>query len=300
MNRLTNIIKRSSWKPWAAVLALIGVLAVCLWLNTSMPRLVLFLVFGLVLGFVLQRSRFCFVSAISNCFLFRDTRLLEGILGGLFVATLGFAYIMYRAVPNPATGEIPITAIVSPFGWHLLLGGVLFGIGMMLSGGCITGNLYRIGEGSLSAVVAFLGIIIGMGALQFTWPWWWQNYISTLPAIWLPAKIGWVWSIMLTLLIITILFLIVRRIKAKPLPPSHTSNPSNAKLTMRFAGAIKATFTKAWPLALGGVILGIVNVLLFQIAGRPWTITGEIMSWAQGFFTMLCLPPPALGAVPGT
>ena len=267
------------------------------WLNTTMPRLALFWVFGLALGFILQRSRFCFVSAISNCFLFRDTRLLEGILGGLFIATLGFAFIMYRMVPDPTTGNIPLTAIVSPFGWHLILGGALFGSGMMLSGGCVVGNLYRIGEGGISAVVALLGIILGMGALQFTWPWWWRNYIGKLPTIWLPAKIGWAGAVALTILIITILFIIVRRAMVTTAP---VSNPSNARLGAKIAKAIKSVFTKAWPLALGGVALGIMNVLLFQAAGRPWTVTGEVMSWTQGLFTLVHLPPPPFDAVPGT
>jgi len=299
MNKPANPGRRFNWKLWAAVLALGMVLAVFFWLNATMPRLALFWIFGLALGFILQRSRFCFVSAVSNCFLFRDTRLLQGILGGLFIATLGFVFIMYRMVPDPTTGNIPLTAIISPFGWHLALGGLLFGSGMMLSGGCITGNLYRIGEGGLSALVAFFGIILGMGALQFTWPWWWENYISTLPAIWLPAKVGWVGAVAITLLVIILLFIIVRRIRAKTPATDHTPT-SDARLSARFIGVVKLLFTKAWPLTLGGVVLGIMNVLLFQAAGRPWTVTGEIMSWAQGCFTFVGLPPPAFDAVPGT
>jgi hypothetical protein len=175
---MSKILSKPGWKTCAAILGCAGAVAVFLWLNTSLPRLALFWVFGLALGFVLQRSRFCFVSAVSNCFVFKDTRLLEGIMGGLFIATIGFAAIM-RGIP---AGTIPDGAVVTPFGWHLLLGGVMFGLGMMLSGGCIVGNLYRIGEGALASVVAFIGILAGMGMLQFNWPWWWNGYISKLPA----------------------------------------------------------------------------------------------------------------------
>lgn len=299
MSGINSSGQRFGWKPWAAVLAVAGVLVIFFWLNATVPRLALFWIFGIALGFILQRSRFCFVSAISNSFLFRDTRLLEGILGGLFVATIGFAFIMYRMAPNPTANNIPLTAIVSPFGWHLALGGLLFGCGMMLSGGCVVGNLYRIGEGGLSAVVAFLGILLGMGALQFTWPWWWQNYISARSSIWLPAEIGWVWSVALTLLVIAILFVIARQVKAKT-PPDVNSPALSTSLSSKFTKAMRAVFIKAWPLALGGVVLGIMNVLLFQAAGRPWTVTGETMSWAQGLFTLVHLPPPAFDAVPGT
>jgi len=299
MSGLNSSSKRFNWKPWAAALAIAGVFAVFFWLNASLPRLAIFWIFGLALGFILQRSRFCFVSAISNSFLFRDTRLLEGILGGLFIATIGFAFIMYQISPHPTDNNIPFAAIVSPFGWHLALGGLLFGCGMMLGGGCIVGNLHRIGEGSLSAVVAFLGILLGMGALQFTWPWWWQNYIGTLSPVWLPAKIGWWGAIILTLLVITVLFVIVRRVKAKmPVVVSH--HAQNTRLSTKFINISRAIFCKAWPLALGGIVLGIVNVLLFRVADRPLTVTGETMSWAQGLFTLVQLPPPAFDSVPGT
>ena len=298
MNSAAKPSRRLNWKPWAAILTLVAVAVICVRLHATMPRLALFMVFGLVMGFILQRSRFCFVSAISNCFISRDTRLIEGILGGLFLATLGFACVMYRLVPDPATGGIPFTAIVSPFGWHLALGGVLFGIGMLLSGGCIIGSLFRVGEGGVSALVAFLGVIVGMGILQFTWPWWWQHYVSKLPAVWLPAQIGWIGAVALTLIAIVVLFLIARRIRTTATPA--TSPPKAVKSGARLTSAVKSFPAKAWPLASGGILLGIVNVILFQIAGRPWTVTGEVMSWAQGFFALIHLPPPPFDAVPGT
>ena len=284
------------WKPWAALAGLAGAIAVFLWLNASLPRLALFWVFGLALGFVLQRSRFCFVSAVSNCFLFRDTRLLEGVLGGLFVATIGFALVMYRL--SPGADVPPTTAIVTPFGWHLVLGGVIFGFGMLLAGGCIVGNLFRIGEGALSAVLAFLGVLAGLGALQFTWPWWWDSYISRLSPVWLPAKIGWIGAVALTLAVIAILFIIVRRARDK-----SSATPVAAErmpLSSRLKGLGDAVFRKAWPLALGGVVLALINVLMFLVVDRPWTVTGELMSWAQGLFNLLRLPPPQFNAVPGT
>ena len=285
------------WKLWAALAAIAGAFAVFFWLNSSMPRLALFWVFGLTLGFIVQRSRFCLVSAVSNCFLFRDTRLLEGVLGGLFVATIGFALVMYRL--SPGADVPPTTAIVTPFGWHLVLGGVIFGFGMLLAGGCIVGNLFRIGEGALSAVLAFLGVLLGLGALQFTWPWWWDNYISRLSPVWLPAKMGWLGAVALTLAVIIILFIIVRRYRGKSAVVKPTGT-IRAGLPSRLRGLGGAVFRKAWPLALGGVVLGLVNVAMFLAVDRPWTVTGELMSWAQGLFNLIGLPPPQFNAVPGT
>jgi hypothetical protein len=42
-----------------------------------------------------------------------------------------------------------------------LLGGLVFGFGMILAGGCVAGILFRIGEGQLSSVISFLGLMVG-------------------------------------------------------------------------------------------------------------------------------------------
>ena len=288
-----------NWKLWAGLAALAGAVAVYFSLKTGTPRLALFWVFGVAFGFIVQRSRFCFVSAISNFFLFKDGRLLKGILGGLFIATIGFAVIMYRQVPDPASC-LPATAYVAPFGWHLVLAGIIFGLGMMLAGGCILGTLYRIGEGALASLVALLGIIIGMGVLQHNWPWW-DRYISKLPQVWLPQHIGWIAAIALTLAAIALLYWLVA---SKRNQDSVSDNPKPSAESMplksRLPGLGKGIFVNGWPLALGGIILGLGNILLYQTAERPWGLTGEVMRWAQNALDFIHLPASPVATVPGT
>ncbi len=300
MNEISDNSWWRNWKLWVAIAVVTGVLIVFLGLNASVPRLALFWLFGLGIGYVLQRSRFCFVSAISNFFLFRDTRLLEGILGGIFVATIGFAFIMYAIMPDPGPGFIRTGVLAAPFGWHLLLGGVMFGFGMLLAGGCIVGNLYRIGEGAVTAVVAFIGILAGMSLLQYSWPWWWQNYISKQSAFWLPASLGWTGAIATTLLVLIVLFVIVRAMRAKnvsvPLPMTTEAIAWPSRLA-RFG---RSAFTAVWPLALGGVILGLINISMYWILDRPLSITGEVMHWTENLLNAVHLPPPPVVAVPGT
>jgi uncharacterized membrane protein YedE/YeeE len=289
-----------NWKLWAGFIAFAGAIAVFFLLNPGTPRLALFWVFGLAFGFIVQRSRFCFVSAISNSFLFKDGRLLKGILGGLAVATIGFAIIMHRQVSDPVFG-IPATAYIAPFGWHLVLAGAIFGLGMMLAGGCIMGTLYRIGEGAVASLVALLGIIIGMGVLQHNWPWWWNNYISHLPNVWLPAHIGWIAAIVLTLATIALLYWLVASQKSHEAANDSTDSKSETdSLKSRIHKLGKGIFVNGWPLTAGGVILGIGNILLFQTAERPWGLTGEVMLWAQNALDAVHLPAPPIATVPGT
>ena len=42
-----------------------------------------------------------------------------------------------------------------------VLGGFLFGLGIVLAGGCASGIVYRLGEGQLSALIAILGFFFG-------------------------------------------------------------------------------------------------------------------------------------------
>ena len=53
---------------------------------------------GIIAGFTLQRSRFCFASAFRDLFLFGNSRIMKGIIVGLGIATFGFAIIMYNEI----------------------------------------------------------------------------------------------------------------------------------------------------------------------------------------------------------
>jgi uncharacterized protein len=298
---MSSFVHRVTWKTWAAALGIAVAIAVFVWLNQTLPRLALFWVFGVALGFVLQRSRFCFVSGISNCFLFKDTRQLEGVMVGLFLATIGFAAVM-NYVPAVSGGGVGIAAgaVATPFGWHLLLAGAMFGFGMMLAGGCIMGNLYRIGEGAVSALIVFIGVMAGMGILQFTWPWWWNNYISKLSSVWLPDKIGWAGAIALTLGVIIALYVILRIVRGRSEHTQIESCENTPAWPSRITRWGRAIFKTGWPLAAGGIVLALINIVMYWTLNRPWTVTGELMTWAQGLFDTLHLPPPPVGAVPGS
>ena len=71
-------------------------------------------------------------------------------------------------MPEPSFGAIAAGAHVVPLGLNLAVGGLLFGIGMVIAGGCVSGTLYRIGEGYLASWASLLGILLGLSlALRF-------------------------------------------------------------------------------------------------------------------------------------
>ena len=108
---------------------------------------------GVLFGFVLQRGRFCMNSAFRDAILLKDNILLKTVFVALLVELVGFAIM-------DATGAIAINP--KPFWWGAnLLGSFIFGIGMVLAGGCASGITYRVGEGMVGAMTAVLGLALG-------------------------------------------------------------------------------------------------------------------------------------------
>jgi hypothetical protein len=136
---------------------------------------------------------------------------MKAILLGLAVATVGFTIIMYDKIPNPSYGYLPDGAHILPFGVSTAVGGLLFGFGMVISGGCISGSLYRMAEGYLGSWVTIIGVLVGLAFLSHTWNWWWNTIIIHEPRAWLPniGNIGYAGAVVLTLIGLFSIFLLV-------------------------------------------------------------------------------------------
>lgn len=111
---------------------------------------------GLLFGYCAQRGGFCLVRALSNALLARDLGLLRAHVLALLVAAAGTQLLGLGVVE-----AIP----VRPFHWlGNLTGGLVFGAGMVLGGGCAGSSWYRLGEGALGAGVVLLGFAMGASA----------------------------------------------------------------------------------------------------------------------------------------
>ncbi|MGD7731918.1 YeeE/YedE family protein [Propionibacteriaceae bacterium G57] len=106
------------------------------------------LALGVVLGFVFQRSRFCVTGAFRDVWLSRSFRWLTAFL---------LAILVQAVLVQGLLGLDLITAGVPKIAWLGVMGGsFLFGIGIVLAGGCATGTYYRSGEGLIGSWIALL------------------------------------------------------------------------------------------------------------------------------------------------
>jgi len=109
--------------------------------------------FGFAYGMMLQYGRFCFASASRDLFAAGVPRMAVGVM----VALMFFSLIQATLSATNMSTFHP-----APFGLHTLISGMIFGVGMVLAGGCASGSLYKIGEGNgTSLLVAVAGLSIG-------------------------------------------------------------------------------------------------------------------------------------------
>ncbi len=265
------------------------------YLQGRTPLAVMWL-FGLAFGIVLQRSRFCFASGFRDMFLFGDGRVLKGIIIGMAVATVGFTLIMGKLLADPLmTQALPARAGVYPLGFQTLLGGMLFGVGMVVAGGCASGTLYRIGEGYIASVVTLGGMIIGMYLLATTWSWWWAKVISLAPKIWLPHSLGYGGGLLVVLAALVGGYVLIlwwegrRGLSGGATPEARSISPGTSPAVATW----EMLFGRAWPAVLGGLLLGVLNIFeyLYQ---QPWGVTTEIALWAGWLGRLVGLPAESL------
>jgi uncharacterized membrane protein YedE/YeeE len=120
---------------------------------------------GAALGYVLQRGRFCVNSAYREI-LFQDYTMLRAYLlavavtmvGANLIEDLGWIHHAGETVGLYRQGFAPFANVI---------GGFIFGMGIVLAGGCGSGILYRVGEGNLAYVLAVCGFIFGIFMTKF-------------------------------------------------------------------------------------------------------------------------------------
>ncbi len=108
------------------------------------------LFFGMLTGIIMHRSRFCFARAFRCPFMTGDSEMVKVVALSLAVYGTGAAVIKWGYIQPPLTGTH------HPFWIGSLAGGVLFGTGMVIAGGCASSTLWRIGEGNIKLILTLI------------------------------------------------------------------------------------------------------------------------------------------------
>lgn len=128
----------------------------------SPDKLALGFITGILFGFLLQKGRVAKFEVILGQFLLKDWRVLKVMLTAIAIGSVGVYGLVEGGVASLS---------VKPFIYGgVLIGAVLFGIGMAIFGLCPGTSVAACGEGNRHAMVGVLGMLLGAGVFVAAYP----------------------------------------------------------------------------------------------------------------------------------
>lgn len=129
--------------------------------------------FGFAFGWLLHRGRVTSYDVIVNQLRLRDFTVLKVMLTAIVVGGIGLLFLTDAGLARWALREANMGGVI--------LGGLLFGVGMALYGYCPGTGIAAIGTGNVHAAVGAGGMIAGAIAYAYSFDWlrahvlsWWN------------------------------------------------------------------------------------------------------------------------------
>lgn len=119
---------------------------------------------GLIFGFLLQKGGVTRYNVIVNQFRFKDFTVLKTMLTAIIVGAIGvYAMLSLGMIKgmHVKAAELGMNAV----------GGLIFGVGMVLLGYCPGTALAAVGQGSRDALVGIVGALVGAAVYAEAYPW---------------------------------------------------------------------------------------------------------------------------------
>lgn len=115
------------------------------------------LVIGFFFGLIVFKTNFCAMGSVSDIMMFGDFRRFRAWLLAGAVSVLGVQGLELAGVVDTSSAMF-----VSPnISWLAnVLGGLMFGFGMVFAGGCVSRNLVRVGAGDLRSLFILLTVAL--------------------------------------------------------------------------------------------------------------------------------------------
>jgi uncharacterized membrane protein YedE/YeeE len=165
----------------------------------------------------------------------------------------------------------------APVGVSVVLGSLIFGLGMQLGGGCGSGTLFTVGGGSSRMLITLIGFIIGAVVATAHLPFWFA--LPSLPPIKLGEELGpfagTAATVVAIAFVIGLLSLFEKRKYGNVEPIFSGLSSFNLGQVLR----------GPWPLGIALLVLALGNVLTLLLAGHPWSVTYGFGLWGAKIFT---------------
>ncbi|WP_316348734.1 YeeE/YedE family protein [Desulfuromonas acetoxidans] len=156
---------------------------------------------GLFAGHLMFRSDYCMVGMFRDLFLFRQASMLR-----FLILQLGLTLLLLELVRLGGGLSYGPPPLMKTANLSSVVGGCVFGFGMVLTGSCVVGCLYKTGAGNVLGLCAFIAMIVGATLYAEMAPWWkqvTQSWTLTqqvtvpatlgIPSWWLSVPLGALW-----------------------------------------------------------------------------------------------------------
>ena len=100
----------------------------------------------------MQRGRFCLTGGFRDMYVAKNNRMFYALLIAISVQSVGVFALIQAGLLTYEAGAFPWLGTV--------IGGYLFGLGIVLAGGCATGTWYRAGEGLIGSWIALFTYMV--------------------------------------------------------------------------------------------------------------------------------------------
>jgi uncharacterized membrane protein YedE/YeeE len=239
------------------------------------------LLIGLALGIVFERGRFCFFCIFRDSIESRKNSGFLSVITALAVGAIGYAIVFGMYLPDTSGEYLPPGAHIGPTSWVLAVAALAFGFGMALSGACISGHLYRIGQGSLRAIPALIGVLIGLGIGFITWNTLYLRAIQEAPTLWLPHYIGYAGSLAVTLAALGVIAYFLLK-----------SNTESAPEKASGLAVLRSKFSPATT----GALVGVIGTIAYMRI-EPLGVTRQLSSLSRKAFENQSLLPETINGL---
>lgn len=267
-----------------SLLVLLALIGFSIWLarDAEGRTLSFSLLAGGAFGIVLQRGRFCFLCNFRD---FVEKREAAGVLA--IITALAAGIVLYQVVlgawvPVPQPGRLPPGAHIGPVGFTLAIAAFAFGVGMALSGSCLSAHLYRLGEGVFGSLAALAGAALGFFVGFLTWNSLYSWTVYDDPALWLPGLFGYAGATLAALVTLGLLAWLVLR---NAIPSSANDQPATSIADILLA--------RRWPPVITGLLVAVIGAVAY-LRVAPLGVTAEFGSLVRTSALSVKLVPETL------
>jgi uncharacterized membrane protein YedE/YeeE len=249
---MSEAAKNVNWKGYSivSILFIIGVLLIAKYTGLSVLTAI---PVGFLFGFFLKKGELCGASAISEVILMRDRSKAFGLWVAIVVSMVLFAIFDLMGIIKLAPK--PLIYL------NYIVGGVLFGAGIVLAGGCISGCLFKSASGNINSMSGLVGIPLGISIVEFGYLNGLQKYMSGFViksqdggVVTLSTLTGMpYWMLAAIFAVLTIIGIIISRKK----------NKKQNHLKQDDTGMISRTIRRPWKPWKAGIAIGILAIFAY-------------------------------------